>query len=150
MCNERKYISFYDDEHKKKVLPKLISDIRILGISKNKQDFANKIYIDRERFEELIFEDAGIKFKMSQLLQTLRAPMRDVENIPTSSDIVYEKDEHYIKMQIIYNEEILANILYYEIRINDVFDILDNAGMEIKDYVNNKMNLYKENGSLPA
>lgn len=150
MCSEKKYISFYDNERKKKVLPKLISEIKILGISNKKQNNANKIYIDSERSEELIFEDAGIKFKMSQLLQTLRSPMRMEEFIPSSSDIVYEKDEYFISIQLIYNEEILGNILYYEIRINDVFDILDNAGMEIKDFVQQKMDLYKKNGSLPV
>ena len=150
MCVEKKYISFYDSEHGKKVLPKLISEIRILGISKKKQDVDNKIFIDSERSEELIFEDAGIKFKMSQLLQTLRSPLGQDEFIPGSSDIVYEKDDYYLSIQLVYNEEILGNILYYEIRINDVFDILDNAGMEIKDYVQSKMDLYKENGSLSA
>lgn len=150
MCVEKKYISFYDSEHGKKVLPKLISEIKILGISKKKQDVDNKIFIDSELSEELIFEDAGIKFKMSQLLQTLRSPLGQDEFIPSSSDIVYEKDDYYLSIQLIYNEEILGNILYYEIRINDVFDILDNAGMEIKNYVQSKMDLYKENGSLPA
>ena len=150
MCVEKKYISFYDREHGKKVLPKLISEIRILGISKKKQDVDNKIFIDSERSEELLFEDAGIKFKMSQLLQTLRSPLGQDEFIPGSSDIVYEKDDYYLSIQLVYNEEILGNILYYEIRINDVFDILDNAGMEIKNYVQSKMDLYKENGSLSA
>ena len=93
MSVEKKYISFYDNEHGKKVLPKLISEIKILGISKKKQDVDNKIFIDSELSEELIFEDAGIKFKMSQLLQTLRSPLGQEEFIPNSSDIVYEKND---------------------------------------------------------
>lgn len=137
MSSEKKYISFYDDSNKK-VLPSLLKEIRTVK-------FCKKEDIDIAK-EELIFEDAGIKFKMSQLLQVLRGPMRINEEIPKKTNIIYKKDNIYVILELIFDYEILGNILYYEIRINDVFDILDNAGVEIKDFVQSEIENYKKLG----
>lgn len=147
MSSEKRYISFYVDSHNK-VLPRLLNEIKILEYCKREDINIVKATGNDEVEEELIFEDAGIKFKMSQLLQILRGPVRIDDTIPDKTEIIYKKDDIYIRLELIFDEEILGNILYYEIRINDVFDILDNAGMEIKEFVQKQMDEYRENGSL--
>lgn len=143
MSIEKKYISFYVDSNKK-ILPRLLNQLSLLGFCKREDINIIKDLDNDEVEEKLIFEDSGIKFKMSQLLQILRASVRLEDAIPEVSEIIYKKEDVYLKIRLEFDRELLGNILYNEIRLNDVFDILDNAGIEIKDFVQKQINEHRE------